>query len=115
MIEQIRSARRRSKGYFGKHGLLDRMSDNDEPVAIPHEVAAALSRGRSGDAAGAIVAMAELANRLSESEVARLVRALGETTAEFARFYGDFIFAREAAEVQAVLAYAPRAGLRYRD
>jgi hypothetical protein len=101
------------EGCFGKHGLL--LSDNDEPAAVPHEVAAALSRGRSGDAAGAIVAMAELANRLSESEAARLVRALGDTAAEFARFYGDFIFAREAAEAQAVLAYAPRAGLGYRD
>lgn len=91
------------------------MSDNAEPLAIPHEVVAALSRGRAGDAAGAIVAMADLATRLSESEAAMLVRALGDTAAEFARFFADSVFAREAAEAQAVLAYAPRPGLGYRD
>ena len=37
------------------------MSDNAEPLAVPHEVVTALSRGRSGDAAGAIAAMADLA------------------------------------------------------
>src|SRR5215471_11701048 len=44
-----------------------------------------------------------------------LVEALGDTAAEFARFYLDSIFAREAAEAQAVLEYAPRPGLSYRD
>ena len=92
------------------------MSDNGpSPYVVPHEVVTALSRGRGGDAAGAIAAMADLATRLSELDAAMLVRALGDTAAEFARFYGDLIFAREAAEAQAVLAYAPRPGLGYRD
>lgn len=91
------------------------MSDNTEPLAVPHEVVAALARGRGGDAAGAIVAMTDLATRLSETDAAMLVRALGDTAAEFAGFYRDLIFAREAAEAQAVLAYAPRPGLCYCD
>jgi len=91
------------------------MSDNAEPLAVPNEVVAALSRGRGGDAAGAIVAMADLATRLSDSEAAMLVRMLGDTAAEFARFHADLIYALEAAEAQALLAYAPRPGLGYRD
>jgi hypothetical protein len=59
--------------------------------------------------------MADLAARLSESDAAMLVKALGDTAAEFARFYGDLIFAREAAEAQAILTHAPRPGLGYRD
>ena len=91
------------------------MNDHSEPLAVPHEVVAALSRGRGGDAAGAIVAMTDLATRLSESEAAMLVRALGDTAAEFARFRTELIFASEAAEAQAVLAHAPRPRLDYRD
>ena len=91
------------------------MSDNAEPLAVPHEVVAALSRGRGGDAAGAIAAMADLATRMSESDAAILVRTLGDTAAEFARFYVDLILGHEAAEAQAVLACAPRPGLCYRD
>jgi len=91
------------------------MSDKAEPLAVPDEVVTALSRGRSGDATGAIVAMADLATRLSESEAATLVRSLGDKAAEFARFFADSVFAREAAEVRAVLALAPRPGLGYRD
>src|SRR5262245_39293582 len=91
------------------------MSSSAEPLGVPDEALAALSRGRSGDATGAIIAMAELATRLSESEATLLVKALGDTAAEFARFYADSVFAREAAEARAVLAYAPRPGLSYRD
>ena len=91
------------------------MSDNAEPLAIPHEIIAALLRGRGGDPAGAIAAMADLATRLSESDAAMVVRTFGDTASEFAKFYVDSIFAREAAEAHAVLAQAPRPGLGYRD
>jgi hypothetical protein len=59
--------------------------------------------------------VADLAGRLSDSEAAMLVTALGGTAAEFARIYADWIFAFEAAEARGALAYAPRPGLGYRD
>jgi hypothetical protein len=90
------------------------MSDNTDPLPVPREVAAALSRGRGGDAAGAIAIMTDLAARLSELEAATLVRALRDTAAEFARFRTDSIFASEAAEAQAILASAPPPALGYR-
>jgi hypothetical protein len=91
------------------------MSNNADPLTVPPEVVAALSCGRGGDAAGAIAIIADLAARLSESEAATLVRALGDTAAEFARFRTESIFATEAAEAHAVLACAPRLRVGYRD
>jgi hypothetical protein len=89
--------------------------DNAGPASLPREVVAALSRGRDGDAAGAIAIITDLAARLSESEAAALVSALGDTAAEFARFRTDSIFASEAAEARAFLASAPRPRLGFRD
>jgi hypothetical protein len=84
-------------------------------VDIPDEVGTALARGRSGDAVGAIATMVELAARLNESEAAKLVSALSDTAAEFARFHAASLFECEAEEVRAVLANVPRPGLRYCD
>lgn len=86
-----------------------------KPLELPDEVVTALSRGRSGDAVGAIAAMVEFADRLSESEAAKLVSALSDTAAEFARYHAVSLFEREAEEVQAIFANVPRPGLRYCD